>query len=430
VGFFFTVLYTILSYLRPWELYPELAPYRIMLVLGVICGVAVVWDTLAGATDWLRAPQTWLMAAFVAWLGISVALTGWIGGALFAWSDFSTTALVFLFMAVTITSLKRLKIIAIAIVLCTLVLAIQGIAAYHLGYRDDALIVSENVGGDDVPGDTAEVRRIHSVGFLNDPNDFAQTLLATLPLVMVRWRRGSVTTNLFLVSIPAGILLYATYLTFSRGALVALAVMVLMIVRDRWGVAATSVRAAGMAALALVAKIGGRGFSTSEESAASRIDAWSTGMDLLRHHPLSGIGYNHFQDYYALTAHNAYVLCFAELGIIGYFLWLALIVLSTLQLTRIISGSGSRDDDSTRWAGAIQKSFFAFLASSFFLSRTYIEPLYILLGMIAAFYGFTHKQGIITAQPVWSWTWRTAATGFSSIVCIYGFIVATHLLGK
>jgi putative inorganic carbon (hco3(-)) transporter len=439
VGFLFTVLFAIASFLRPWELYAGLRDYRIMLVLGAFCGAAVVWDILCGATDWLRAPQTRLMAAFVAWLGISVALNGWLGGALQAWGEFSSTAFVFLFTAVTVNSFRRLRILAIAIVCSTLVLAVQGIAAYHFGYRSDVLLLSERSSQDDDDNalsadppsdDGAHIRRIRSVGFLNDPNDLAQALLLSLPLLTATWRRGRTAANFCLVVIPAGILLYATYLTFSRGALIALGVIVFLIAKERWGSLAGSMAAIGLGTLALVAKVAGRGFDTSEVSAGGRIDAWSTGLQLLRQHPLAGVGYNQFLEYNDLTAHNSYVLCFAELGAIGYFLWLALIVVSALQLSRLLGRPDADDDESFRWASAIQKSLFAFLASSFFLSRTYSLSLYILLGMITGFYGFTRNRTTAAAPPFWGWTWRTAAAGFSSIACIYGFVVATHLLGQ
>jgi putative inorganic carbon (HCO3(-)) transporter len=440
MGFFFTVVYAIASLLRPWELYPELKDYRFMLVLGVLCGLAVVWDVLSGATVWLRAPQTYLMVAFVAWLGISVALNGWLGGALRAWSEFSTTALVFLFTAVTVRSLKRLKVFAIAIVCSTLVIGAQGIAAYHFGYRSEVLLVREGShdGDDDdasedqpLVDDAIHIRRIRSVGFLNDPNDLAQALLLSLPLLAATWRRGRLGVNLFLVVIPTAILLYATYLTFSRGALIALGVIVFMLAKERWGSITASITGVGLGTIGLLAKVdAGRGFSTSEASAAGRIDAWSLGLQLLRQHPLAGVGFNQFTEYNDLTAHNSYVLCFAELGAVGYFLWLAIIVVSTLQIKRLRTASNAEDDELARWASAIQQSLFALLASSFFLSRTYSPTLYMFLGVITAFYGFASKHTIVAAPRFWGFGWRTAAAGLSSIAGIYGFIVATHLLGQ
>jgi O-antigen ligase len=152
------------------------------------------------------------------------------------------------------------------------------------------------------------------------------------------------------------------------------------------------------------------------------------GLQLLRQHPLAGVGFNQFLEFNDLTAHNSYVLCFAELGVVGYFLWIALIVVSARQLNGLMAGS--EDAEFVRWTSAVQKSLFAFLASAFFLSRTYSPSLYVLLGIITGLYAFSRNDSTVLARPFWDCTWRTAAAGFSSIACIYAFIVATHLLGQ
>ena len=52
--------------------------------------------------------------------------------------------------------------------------------------------------------------------------------------------------------------------------------------------------------------------------------------------PLFGIGFNGFTDLYEITAHNSFVLCLAELGLLGSTLWVALLVTTTMGLNRII----------------------------------------------------------------------------------------------
>src|SRR5436190_5948369 len=143
MGFFFTVLYVAASYLRPFELYPELAAFRIMAVLGALCAITVAFDVFRGATAWLRSPQTYLMLAFIAWIGISVVLNGWTGGALVAWAIFGVTAQVFFYACVTVNSVRRLSIFAGVIAWCTVILAVQSIAGYHLGYKEEVLVITQ-----------------------------------------------------------------------------------------------------------------------------------------------------------------------------------------------------------------------------------------------------------------------------------------------
>jgi hypothetical protein len=70
-----------------------------------------------------------------------------------------------------------------------------------------------------------------------------------------------------------------------------------------------------------------------------RISLWGEALDVFRTHPIVGVGMNRFGEYSdnGLTAHNSYVLCLAEIGIIGYFCWMGTIVSSWTGLTMILA---------------------------------------------------------------------------------------------
>ena len=72
---------------------------------------------------------------------------------------------------------------------------------------------------------------------------------------------------------------------------------------------------------------GGRGISAS--NGADRLEAWANGLEMFKSAPLFGIGFNGFTDLYEITAHNSFVLCLAELGLLGSTLWLAMLVTTT-----------------------------------------------------------------------------------------------------
>src|ERR1700682_4357662 len=58
--------------------------------------------------------------------------------------------------------------------------------------------------------------------------------------------------------------------------------------------------------------------------------------------PLFGIGFNGFTEFLDITAHNSFVLCLAELGLLGSTLWMALLVTTTAGLNRIIGPQKKR----------------------------------------------------------------------------------------
>jgi O-antigen ligase len=136
---------------------------------------------------------------------------------------------------------------------------------------------------------------------------------------------------------------------------------------------------------------GGRAFQDD-----GRIDAWSEGLQFLKGSPLMGIGYRQFTDNNPLTAHNSFVLCFAELGLIGYFFWLALLVITLLELNSLAQYSGEEGggEGLRKCARAIFLALCVFLAAALFLSRTYTVILYLLVGLGTALADIARKEGV------------------------------------
>ena len=63
--------------------------------------------------------------------------------------------------------------------------------------------------------------------------------------------------------------------------------------------------------------LGGRSGENADQSTLERYEAWSTGLTMFRGNPVFGVGARQFAEHHYLTAHNSYVLSFAELGFPG-----------------------------------------------------------------------------------------------------------------
>jgi hypothetical protein len=132
---------------------------------------------------------------------------------------------------------------------------------------------------------------------------------------------------------------------------------------------------------------------------------------MLRSHPVFGVGAGGFTDYHPLTAHNSFVLAIAELGVFGYFFWLAIVTFSVLMLYQLVRAkrpdalpvepvasntagdavpAQSTQAEEPNWdawqrvSRALMYSLVGTLVSAFFLSRTYAPNLYLLVGLIVA----------------------------------------------
>jgi hypothetical protein len=107
-----------------------------------------------------------------------------------------------------------------------------------------------------------------------------------------------------------------------------------------------------------------------------------------------------------MTAHNSYLLCAAELGMLGYFLWMSIVVVTMMQLGRVPKVVGASNPALAQWAVALRISLGVYLFTGFFLSRTYELPLFLLIGMSGAIITAAGGDDAIplrgTFWPVWS----------------------------
>jgi len=173
---------------------------------------------------------------------------------------------------------------------------------------------------------------------------------------------------------------------------------------------------------------GGREISADEESAEGRLDAWHAGIEMLRSHPLTGVGYGGFAEHHVRAAHNSYVHCFSELGLLGYFCWIGLLVITHTRLAAL-GRLEETDEDSkfiVTWATSLRFSLYGFLAGAFFLSRTYTPTLYILIALAMALDQIARVSGNMAEVPRVSQLYgRTAGLAFGTVAGIYVLLRVT-----
>jgi hypothetical protein len=220
---------------------------------------------------------------------------------------------------------------------------------------------------------------------------------------------------------PVGILLWGTYMTHSRGAVLALVAVVIVAVRKRIGTI-PALMLAGVVFLGASALnfTGGRDISTA--AGADRTALWGDGMQLLKSHPIFGIGMGQMPDYATQTAHNSIVVCAAELGLFGLFWW-SLFLLPSIRDALAISSPGEPTkfepvatertpysfappkapnvpevDEIKRLGRLLLLSFTGFLVTGWFLSRAYVMTLFLLGGMTEVVFEMALSRGMISPR--------------------------------
>lgn len=119
-----------------------------------------------------------------------------------------------------------------------------------------------------------------------------------------------------------------------------------------------------------------------DESFQGRVRAWEQGWDMVRWHPLTGVGMLQWNNYHGLAAHNSYVNVMAETGFIGIFLYLRIILLSYRQFR----GLDASELDLRRKliALSVLASFSGYLLYIFFGNQSYNVGTFLYFGLCGA----------------------------------------------
>ena len=262
--------------------------------------------------------------------------------------------------------------------------------------------------------------RLRGLGEINDPNDFGQLAVTVIPLVFIFWRKKKMLQNFVLVMLPVCALLFGTFLTHSRGALLALMAVAVMAARRRIGTLPALLLAVGLFVAAMSLHFTG-GREISAESGSDRTALWSESLQLLKSHPLFGVGFGNLPEYLGHTAHNSVAVCAAELGLTGLFFW-CLFLFSTVRDALAIASPEKVNEGeliepeeehlslTTGKMEAIDKaevnrlgrllvlSLTGFLVSGWFLSRAFVTTLFMLGGITEVVFEMALRRGMIAPR--------------------------------
>ena len=362
------LFYLALIYIRPQEIYPSLGVLKPVALTGFMgMGMWALRTAVErGRSRFLRTPNDLMLPLFWA-----IALISVLTNDPKLWkqviTSFMDKPVVHFLILGTIFTMRRLKLIILALLIYTVTLAAGGIWQHFTGIG--------------LGGQTPIEGRIRALGIFSDPNDLAQAFVICLPLLawFIFEEEHPIAVKA-LGSVIGGALIYGIYLTGSRGGVLSLAAVIGLYARRRFG----TIIAVTLAALMLIGMISlgpsrlGR-ISARDESAQGRLEAWWAGLEMFKSHPIFGVGYSRFTEYHYLVAHNSFVHVLAEMGFVGAFIWLAMIYCAAKSLLELIAYAGESEEG--RIGYALLSALAGFLLSSLFLSRSYNILLYLIMAL-------------------------------------------------
>jgi O-antigen ligase len=224
-----------------------------------------------------------------------------------------------------------------------------------------------------------------------DPNFFAAMLLVPLSLAigMFRTSRGLLMKTLTALTVAMAAL--AIFLTMSRGALVALALLGL-VYTYRLGMKlrtfAGIVVVLGVLAMFAPPIFWQRLKPDTLSTGAGRTNVWAAGSQMLRHHFIFGVGFSNFPvayDTYAgagpkfqgyrRDSHNTYLNVLSEQGAIG----LILFFIALRYQFRLLRPDPTRSRDQMILVVSCEAALVAVLGAAFFLDLLFTKFVWLLL---------------------------------------------------
>jgi putative inorganic carbon (HCO3(-)) transporter len=369
--FYGLLLYLVLLYIRPQDFIPALGRLRVVMALAVIITIFYFIHKIFRRQEIpaFSTRQHVLMFVLLLLVPVSYIVNGRMFGLWEATQEFLTLFLLFFIIVSIPGDFREFRTICWTLFTCTSIIAADGIIQHFRGT--------------DLVGQTPVVGRIRWIGLFADPNELALLIDSFFPFVLVEvFDRGVRPVGKVLLALIGVVMVAAVYFTNSRGGFIAFLAILLFFSYKRWGLLrGIAVSTVFLIAGLLIAPSRMAMMDPYEISASQRVDAWTDGLSSLKSHPVLGTGYHTFRLLHGVAPHSATIECLADLGLIGYFVWLTMLYSSITGLLAFEKRCPS--SPYRKYATILQLSFIGFLGSALFLSQAYSPVLYILVALAA-----------------------------------------------
>jgi len=148
-------------------------------------------------------------------------------------------------------------------------------------------------------------------------------------------------------------------------------------------------------------------------TAQQRFDLWHAGLDMFAKHPILGVGINNFATVFdakyrssryhgASAPHSIYIQALTELGLAGFIVVVASIVLvlrRNWQTRKLCEGGDEDDTYIVNFAHALDLSIIGYAVGGAFLTVLYYPHLYIMAGFALALNHIARRRALPSPEP-------------------------------
>ena len=384
VGLF---LFSVVLYVRPYELIPALSSFMSMAFYTGVVTLAIYCFTQLSIEGNLtaRPKEVNLVLLFGLAAILSMPLAVSIAD---AWMTFSEmlikTILIFIVIVNVVRTERRLKLLLLLVLAVSIYLSVNAINDYRLGLFQVGAIENNTL------RITGRIK-----GLFENSNDLAMHLVSMIPIAIALALSGRGPLRKLIYLGAAAVMVGAVIVTFSRGGFIGLVAMALVLVRrlGRKNRVATTT-ALVFAVILFVAFAPGAyssRLSTIFNSSADLTESSSQRTEILKRsvwvalrYPLFGVGIGNFyhKSPRNLVSHNSYTQVASEMGLAAMVVYI-LFQVHPIRRLRLIENESYAKRDRARFyylSIGLQAALVGFMTSSFFGSVAYHWYVYYLVG--------------------------------------------------
>jgi putative inorganic carbon (HCO3(-)) transporter len=380
-------LFTLLLYVRPNELFPDVfGNFPIMKIVAILTLIVYIAGKLGHGERLSMWPLEMSMLAVIILLGIILTpISAAPSASIDLLTDtFFKVTVIFVLMINLVDTPKRLRLIMKLVVICGTGISAGSIVKFAEG-KFTATIQGVGVRIEGTVG-----------GIFGNPNDLAMALDLLLPLAIVLAFTSKPAARLLYLAC-AFVLAMGTVVTFSRGGFLGLAaaggILLWKLGRNNKLTTAMAALAACLVlAMSMPAGYTDRLFTIihteqdTTNSAQERQGEMKQALDIALRHPFIGIGMGNYPFYsnHAIRAHNAYVEVAGELGLTGLLAYLVLIFAPLRSLKRIERETSGANETGTRelhfLSAGVHAAIMSYVVCAVFSSAQYQWYLFYVVG--------------------------------------------------
>lgn len=404
VGFVLFILLNAVLFIRPTELFPQLNGLPAYELLFVACLVTLFPGIIRQLSPRSLANSPITVCILGLFVAVILSHAGRLNfrDAFDSGKDYAKLVVYYLLFVAAVNTSKKLQTFLLCLAIFASIQIGLGVLQHHHVINFAALQPEEEMALGPSPTEAVKRYRICGVGIFHDPNDLAVLAAATVGLCLyqvsqsfhrrdwARWGGMAFWAGAMMLSA------HALWLTRSRGGFLALMAGLGAFFFARFGWKKSIL--IGLVVMPLLLKaFAGRQTDIrmiTRTTGQMRLSYWAEGLNLLAGSPVFGIGQGNFGRAVGTVAHNSFIHCFTELGLIGGMLFLGAFFLSIWPVYRMPLAETPENAELSRLRPYLLAIATAWTMGMMSLSRAYVPPTYVIPALAAVFLALaTPREG-------------------------------------